>query len=514
MSTPKEIEIKLELSPATLPRLKKIPLLRAPKRATRRSAEVSVYFDTDEHKLRKKGLMLRVRLIGNRYIQTIKATGKSGLFERDEWESGIASARPDLDLARGTALEALVGRKLRRRLKPMFETRVARTVYPLSSRTGEIEFTVDRGTIAAGDRSAPLCEIELELKRGSQAELFNVARELMQAVPARLEFRSKSQRGYELLDDTGDAPVTAERVDLVAGTSTRDGFKAIGRACLRQIVGNGPALLKGDPEGVHQMRVGLRRLRAARSLFADMLTDPQTATIKTGLQWLQGELGPAREFEVLMKRVVAPVKKRRARWDGVPSLSHELAEKREAALSRAQDAVKSTRFHALTLDIAAWLENGDWTEPRDDRTRDVGQVPIEVSAARQLDRRWKKIRRKGKAVARLDAKRRHRLRIQTKKVRYAAEFFGSLFPGKRASKRRKRFQPALEALQDALGDLNDIAVHEELIGATGMRRRRVSRKRAFATGVLMGHEDARLDAALAAAIDAYAELAKVKRFWA
>src|SRR6478735_7809512 len=100
MSTPKEIEIKLELSPATLPRLKKIPLMQAP-----------------------------------------KATGKSGLFERDEWESGIAGAQPDLDLARGTALEALAGRKFRRRLKPMFETRVARTVYPLSSGTGEIEFT-------------------------------------------------------------------------------------------------------------------------------------------------------------------------------------------------------------------------------------------------------------------------------------------------------------------------------------------------------------------------------------
>ena len=105
MSTPKEIEIKLELSPATLPRLKKIPLIRTLKGSARRSAEVSVYFDTDKHKLRKKGLMLRVRRIGNRYIQTIKATGKSGLFEREEWESGIASARPDLDLARGTALE-------------------------------------------------------------------------------------------------------------------------------------------------------------------------------------------------------------------------------------------------------------------------------------------------------------------------------------------------------------------------------------------------------------------------
>jgi triphosphatase len=514
MSTPKEIEIKLELSPATLPRLKKIPLIRTLKGSARRSAEVSVYFDTDKHKLRKKGLMLRVRRIGKRYIQTIKATGQSSLFERDEWESDLASAEPDLDLARGTALEPLIGRKFRRQLHPVFETRVERILYPLIRDKGEIALTIDHGKIEAGRRSAPLCEVELELKRGSQAELFEVARELMQAVPARLEFRSKSQRGYELLEDVRDVPATAAWIDLVAGISTRDGFKAIGRTCLRQIVGNERALLKGDPEGVHQMRVGLRRLRAALSLFADILPDPQTAAIKAGLRWLQGELGPAREFEVLMKSVVAPVKKRRARWDGVPALSQELAEKREAALSRAQDAVTSARFHALTLDIAAWLETGDWTRPREDGTRDVGQVPIEVSAARQLGRRCKKIRRRGKVIARLDAKSRHKLRIQTKKFRYAAEFFGNLFPGKRAAKRRKQFLPALEALQDALGDLNDIAVHEEIISATGMRRRRASRKRAFATGVLMGHEDARLDAALAAAIDAYADLSRVKRFWA
>ena len=94
MSTPKEIEIKLELSPATLPRLKKIPLMRSRKGATKRSAEVSVYFDTDKHTLRRKGLMLRVRRIGNRYIQTIKATGKSGLFERDEWEAASRAPSP------------------------------------------------------------------------------------------------------------------------------------------------------------------------------------------------------------------------------------------------------------------------------------------------------------------------------------------------------------------------------------------------------------------------------------
>ena len=269
---------------------------------------------------------------------------------------------------------------------------------------------------------------------------------------------------------------------------------------MRQIVGNQPAVLKGDPDGVHQMRVGLRRLRAALSLFADILADSQTAAIKSELKWLGGELALARELEVLMKRVVAPLKKRHARWDGVPSLSEELAEKREAALARAQDAVKSPRFQALTLEIAAWLETGVWTNPRDDLVRNRGDIPIEVSAAEQLSRRWKKIRKKGKAVLRLDAKRRHKLRIQTKKVRYAAEFFAGLFPGKRAAKRRKEFLPALESLQDALGDLNDIVVHEELIAAMGVRRRRASSKRVFAAGLLMGHEDARIDAAMTAAI--------------
>ena len=87
------------------------------------------------------------------------------------------------------------------------------------------------------------------------------------------------------------------------------------------------------------MRVGLRRLRAAMSLFADCLRDPQTAAIKAELKWLAGELAPARELDVLMNRVVTPVQRRHARWDGIPSLTQELSEKREAALVQAQNAV-------------------------------------------------------------------------------------------------------------------------------------------------------------------------------
>jgi len=508
----KELEVKLDLAPDSLRALKKIPLLRAQNGTPRRRTEVSVYFDTDAHNLRKKGLMLRVRRVGRRYIQTIKANGHSVPLERDEWEAEIAGREPDLRLAEGTALEPLLTKKFRRQLKPLFETRVRRTVYPIDDDKNAIALAVDQGTIDTGRRSVPLCEIELELERGTSTRLFDVARELAEALSARIGVKSKSERGYEIIDNKQELPAKAARIDLPAAATTRDAFKIIGLTCLKQVIDNEPALLKGDPEGVHQMRVGLRRLRAAMSLFAALLHDPQTVTIKAELKWLAGELGPAREFEVLVQRV-APIKRQRRRWRGMPSLSHEIAEQRDAALKRAQDAVKSARFRSLTFDLMVWLQTGQWTNPQDDLVRDRADLPIAVYAAEQLTRRWRKVRKKGKALARLDARSRHKLRIQTKKLRYAAEFFARLFSNKRMAKRRKRFLATLERLQDGLGELNDIAVHEKHIAAMGVHHRRSNPSRAFAAGLLTGREDARIEVAITAANEAYLDLSKIKRFW-
>jgi CYTH domain len=153
--------------------------------------------------------MLRVRRIGDRYVQTIKAMTNAGPFERDEWQAEIGGDAPELSLAYGTALEPLMTHRLRQRLKPLFETRVRRTLYPIVDETRAIAMTVDRGTIDTGSRSLPLYEIELELKRGDRAELFRLARELAQAVPLEPIVKSKSQRGYELIQGEWNLPIKA-----------------------------------------------------------------------------------------------------------------------------------------------------------------------------------------------------------------------------------------------------------------------------------------------------------------
>ena len=289
MSPPREIELKLEVPAHSLARLARCSLLKGAATASHKPATlVSVYFDTDKLKLRNKGLSLRVRRIGRRYVQTIKQeTGESAaLFARNEWEHDIGGRQPDLDAAQDTALAPLLSKKLRRGLKPVFETRVRRTVHPIHSDGSEIEISIDRGKVEAGGQSSPLCEVELELKRGEAAELFRLAHALAEQVPVQLAVTSKAERGYALVTAEKPEPIKAAPVALTPDSSRQAAFQAIARACLHQFIGNLPAMQGGDPEGLHQMRVALRRLRAAISLFADMLLDPQTEQMKAEFKWI------------------------------------------------------------------------------------------------------------------------------------------------------------------------------------------------------------------------------------
>jgi triphosphatase len=438
MSPAREVELKLEVPPHSLYRLARSSLLQAARKKSSKPATlVSVYFDTDKLKLRNKGLSLRVRRIGRRHIQTIKQeSGESAtLFTRNEWEHHIGGRQPDLDVAQDAALAPVFTKNVRRRLKPIFETRVRRTVYPIQSGGSEIELTIDKGKVEAGRRSSPLCEVELELKRGECAELFKLARMLAEEVPVQLAVKSKAERGYALIAGELPEAVKAAPVALTPDCSRQAAFQAIARACLRQLVANQPATLAGDAEGLHQMRVSLRRLRAAISLFADMLLDPQTDKMKTQFKWITQELGPARELDVFIKRVVRPVTDGKPNGPGAAVLAKDLQQRREEAFAHAGAAIESTRFRDLVLDTACWIEAGEWTRSTDDLTRSLREQPIVPAAADEMRRRWKKILKAGAQLDELDPQRRHKMRIQAKKLRYARG------PRQEGIRRRASFWP-------------------------------------------------------------------------
>ncbi len=523
MDTLREIEIKLTTPPESFSAIRRsLPAKAA--RGGKSAKLVSVYFDTDELDLHKHGLSLRVRHDGRQHLQTIKSENGGTLGTRGEWECAVQSDLPDLEAAQDTPIAKVLGKKgMRRGVRPIFETRVTRTTYPIKVGDSMIEVAFDEGEIDTGRESSRLSEVELELKRGKPGDLFRLARTIAEKAPTELALTSKAERGYRLV--TGDelSAIKGAPVSLRPDMTTGEAFQAIARACLRQLADNLPALRKGDSEALHQARVALRRLRAAISLFADIVRASNTEALKNELKWITSEFGPAREMDVLWARADATAKEAQtleadAELDGLPALEDELAQRRRRAFRRARAAVESARFRMLLIDLAAWIEVGEWLAVDDPLQRAESELPIKRFASSALDRRWKSALKRGRKLRSLDPGRRHKLRIAVKKIRYASEFFIGVFPGSKANRRREAFLDTLKPVQDCLGELNDITVHQHITAdLVGDRQRGANGNgastTAFAAGLLSGHEQARLADVLTDSEQAFRRCARVKPYW-
>ena len=516
---PAEVELKLWVTPEDIVALRNYPAFTAALHEPIHEVLESVYFDSDKRFLRDHGLTLRVRHIDDRRVQTIKSADRgAGLFERSEWEQTIEGDQPDLSDVKDTALSRIFTDDLRKELKPVFETRIERTAYHLNGDGADIVMAIDEGQILAMNSSQPVSEIELELKQGKPADLFKIARDILNIVPAHLEFKSKPERGYELVEKTQVAAETACDPELSAGMSTGRAFTLVGRACLRHLVANVPAMLARDGTALHQMRVALRRLRAAMSLFSAVVGDDRTEAIKVELRWLAQELGPARDLDTLILEVIQPMRKQHKNEQGLVSISKMFTRKRLKYYRRAQAAVRSARFRSLVLDTAEWVEAGPWSSSEDALKRARRELPIEIFAADQLSHRCKRIKRRGRRIGDLDPEQLHRLRIQVKKARYATDFFGSVYHGKKSAKQCRKIKSSLMQLQNSLGRVNDIVTHKALFSdiiasrAKGLTEEQ-SRHRAFAAGLIIGDQQAQIQKLLGRARKAYSRFEGAKAFW-
>jgi len=463
-----EVELKLLVTSQAAQALQKHPLLKAYATSKPRTLKMSdTYFDTPDLHIRRSDAGLRVRRVGKIWVQTLKGGGSvdSGLHSRHEWESKVAGPLPDLILLCDLVDRKSVWSKLLRsqevaeQLKPIFTTDIKRRVWLLRLPQGdEVEFVLDQGTIEHDGNKVPISEVELELKSGDPMHLFDFALALQQDIPMQIGNLSKADHGYALVATQPLAATKAAPLKLSTHMSIEQVFQAISINCLMQIQVNEAGIRQvHDVESLHQMRVGLRRLRSAFGLFKSVLQAPEE--LQQELDWLSTQLGAARDWGVLVGAtlpavfVAMPDECQLAEIQGVAQeKAHEMHE-------AASSAISSPRYTHLILSLARWVQGCGWRDAMSTQDQNHLTERGNKFARSRLAHEHSLLLKRGKKLDGASPKTRHRVRIAAKKMRYATEFFQSFHTAKKVLP----FIGVLSTLQEELGWLNDAVVADRLL---------------------------------------------------
>lgn len=489
MADSQEIELKFLCAPDDLAAV----LAAAPAGDDDTRELISVYFDTPDRTLQKAGATLRVRESKGRRVQTLK---RGDGLAREEYEEPIDSDVPDPAL--GPLKELLNGEA--NQLKPAFNVRVTRRQRLVTYHGSEIELALDQGEVRGGRSASAISEVELELKSGDPAALFDLARDLGHAAPLYISFDGKAARGQALVEGEPLQARRREKVTLKKTATAGEAFQAAARNALGQIAANAVVLREApQADAVHQLRVAARRLRSTLATFKSVVADVQFDQVKAELKWLGKACDTARNLDVFCSETIAPAKRLEVPPLGLAALETAVVEATGKAREAVAAAVSSDRFRALMIDATAWVETGAWLK------QPQAQQGGKAFAAKVLDKRRRKLKAQGRDLAKADDAARHRARIEAKKLRYAAEGLANLFQANAADP----FIARVKALQEVLGALNDTATAEGLIGGL-----KLDPAAAFAAGELVGLRTAAKSELIGKADKALHKVLKAERFWA
>lgn len=266
---------------------------------------------------------------------------------------------------------------------------------------------------------------------------------------------------HERADKQGKPPAAtkAKRVELAKHASVDDAVALIFAACLEHWTVNEAAALSGlNAEGIHEMRVALRRMRAAISDFQEIIPVTQVSWLKRETKWLETSLGAARDWDVFLSELLAPVEVARPGDTGLAELRIAAEAEKETGYAEARMAIQSSRYSALLARMRRWLSAKSWHEGSNEQRKSLDEPAVEL-AGRLLTKRHKTVLQLGRDFSKLSPQERHRLRIALKKLRYTADFFCSLYQ----KKRDEAYFHALAQMQNSLGHMNDIVVADHLL---------------------------------------------------
>ena len=454
------------------------------------------YIDTNDRRLAQAGLAWRLRREGRRWIQTLKAGGTNAL-ERFEHEVMRPDATHDASKHAGTPVGDRLVALLRRartdgvELGVRFQTEVRRTARRVRTRGAVVEVAFDEGRLLSAGSTQRIREIEFELISGSTAAMLALVERWCKRFGLIYDPRSKAERGDRLAEGSPFPPLRKASQPRYSDEATAtEAYGAAIDECLAQITRNAVGLIEGDPalrvEHVHQLRVGIRRIRSALRSFQGWAPSPPVDLVD-GLRSLFATLGMSRDSDVLDSGVVAELAK-----FGAPPLTlpagaagpdpveavraadtqrtflawiawrASLAEPPAKGIDTVEAEPKVDEAHSGDVACAddapsqkeAQAARGEHLESEAHSPARVDAPTFHRNAERRLRRWHRRIVADWNAFDELDEPQLHALRKRIKRQRYAVEFFAPVL------RRRKieRYLTALTAIQDRMGELNDLFV--------------------------------------------------------
>ncbi|MEM6972511.1 MAG: CHAD domain-containing protein [Pseudomonadota bacterium] len=515
-----EIEFKLLVEEAMLPALKRRIGARAEGRGVIRKLR-SIYLDTVDQRLAAGGVALRLRLQGRRWSQTVKRARRhtAGLSEADEVTTEAPGGRVALGLLPQAVRDEIIALKGDLPLAPQFETDMSRTLWTVPLQQGRAEVALDKGMIRAEGREEPLIELEMELLEGSPAHLFDLARAVVTTGPVRLSATNKATRGRRVADGLpavlAPGPRNAVPIILAKGASVDDATAAILAECVGQVMTNVTALRASSaPEGAHQLRVGLRRLRSALMMLMPAITGEGGADLSAlayEARWLAGEVGGLRDLQVAEMELVAPAAVSYSEEPGFARLGAALRDRAGETYATLLATLDGPRATAFLLDLAALVALRGWTagEGRRDKAQAKRLArPFSKLARKAVIKAERRVMKRAVGIETLDHEARHDLRKAMKTLRYTVEFAAPNWPDGHV----RGYVKSVKKVQNLFGTLNDAAMGEALFmsdDAPGMDDPAAAR----AAGRLIGASLVAADHDWAQALERWAVFEATPRPW-
>jgi triphosphatase len=447
-------------------------------------SQVDLYLDTDDGRFHRAGYALRIRRRGRRVAgeATLKAiepesARHDGLRTRRELSEPLARATPELLLAAvgpvGERVRAVAGRKP---VRPLFEVRTRRRAYTVAADglpPGELALDETAIHAAPGGRPTRLRRIEIEVPEPAVEALGAFVERLRAACGLQPAALTKYEAGLLSAGYRREGAETFGSTAIGPELSIASVGMAVLRRQLSVFVAREPGTRLGDDiEELHDMRVASRRLRAALALFADVL--PAGADrYREELGWIGRELGAVRDLDVQLEQLdewlgAVPEADREA----LAALRSLLEEQRAAARAAMLEALDSRRYQLLVEGFGRLLRAG--------RVRRTGppSLPVRAVAPDLVESRFRAVRRAAGRIEPTSAPEAyHRLRIRCKRLRYALEFVGEVYPG-----RTRPLVRRLVALQDVLGLHQDADIAIDRLRRLAVERGDLRPETVFAMG--------------------------------